>query len=309
MDALAGFLDGPRARGAFVLRTTFSSPFAIRLEDESPLTLVAVVRGTVWVAGDGGPWVRLDAGDVGVARGPGHYTMADDPASPPQVVVKPGQQCYPIGIPDAYPIDLGVRTWGTDPDGPISTVCGAYEQPGAVSQRLLDALPPLFTLSAAELASPLVGLLATEVGRDDPGQEAVLDRLLDLLVITVLRTWFDRTAAPAWYSAHRDPLVGRALRRLHDEPARPWTVASLAADVGVSRAALARRFTEAVGEPPMSYLAGWRLALAADLLREPDATVAGVARQVGYASPYALSTAFKRVRGVSPREHRTMSPA
>jgi AraC-like DNA-binding protein len=309
MDALAGLLDGPRARGAFVLRTVFSPPWAIRLEDESPLTLVAVVRGTAWVAGDGGPWVRLDAGDVGVARGPGHYTMADDPATAPQVVVKPGQKCYPIGVPDAYPIDLGVRTWGTDPEGSISTICGAYEQPGAVSQRLLDALPPLFHLPARDLDSPLVGLLATEVSRDDPGQEAVLDRLLDLLLITVLRTWFDRAGAPAWYSAHRDPLVGAALRMLHAEPARPWTVASLAAAVGVSRAALARRFTEAVGEPPMSYLAGWRLALAADLLREPDATVAGVARQVGYATPYALSAAFKRVRGVSPREHRAMSPA
>jgi AraC-like DNA-binding protein len=81
-------------------------------------------------------------------------------------------------------------------------------------------------------------------------------------------------------------------------------VASLARETGVSRAALARRFTELVGEPPMAFLAGWRLALAADLLRDPDATLGAVARQVGYGSPYALSTAFKRVRGVSPREHR-----
>jgi AraC-like DNA-binding protein len=78
----------------------------------------------------------------------------------------------------------------------------------------------------------------------------------------------------------------------------------LAAEVGVSRAALARRFTELVGEPPMAFLTGWRLDLAADLLREPDATVGAVARQVGYGSPFALSAAFKRVRGVSPRQHR-----
>jgi len=81
-------------------------------------------------------------------------------------------------------------------------------------------------------------------------------------------------------------------------------VATLAAEVGVSRAALARRFTELVGEPPMAFLTGWRLTLAADLLREPDATVGAVARQVGYGSPFALSAAFKRVRGVSPRQHR-----
>jgi AraC-like DNA-binding protein len=91
---------------------------------------------------------------------------------------------------------------------------------------------------------------------------------------------------------------------LHNNPAEPWTVAGLAAEIGISRAALARRFTDLVGEPPMSYLTGWRLDLAADLLREPDATVGAVARQVGYGSPFALSAAFKRVRGVSPREHR-----
>ena len=304
MDALAGFLDGPRARGAFLLLSVFDPPWSLRIEDEAPLTLVAVVRGHAWVATDGGPWVRMDAGDIGIARGPGFYTVADDPATAPTVAIKPGQKCQPIGDPDAYPIDLGVRAWGTAVDGATALLTGTYEEHGEISRRLLEALPPLLTLPAATLDSPLVGLLATEIGRDDPGQEAVLDRLLDLLLITVLRTWFDRNGAPGWYLAHRDPLVGAALRRLHADPAQPWTVASLAAAVGVSRATLARRFTEIVGESPMSYLATWRLALAADLLREPDATVAAVARRVGYANPYALSTAFKRVRGVSPRDHR-----
>jgi AraC-like DNA-binding protein len=91
---------------------------------------------------------------------------------------------------------------------------------------------------------------------------------------------------------------------LQNSPAQPWTVATLAREIGVSRAALARRFAELVGEPPMTFLTAWRLTLAADLLREPDATISAVARQVGYSSPFALSTAFKRVRGVSPKEHR-----
>jgi AraC-like DNA-binding protein len=99
-------------------------------------------------------------------------------------------------------------------------------------------------------------------------------------------------------------VIGRALRLMQHNPAHPWTVAALAGQIGVSRAALARRFTELVGEPPMSYLTGWRLAIAADLLREPEATIDAVARQVGYSSGFALSAAFKRVRGVSPREHR-----
>ena len=154
-------------------------------------------------------------------------------------------------------------------------------------------------------------MLGSEIVKDEPGQEAVLDRLLDLLLIAVLRTWFARpdAEAPAWYRANGDPVVGRALRLLHNNPSHPWTVATLAAEIGVSRAALARRFTELVGEPPMTFLTGWRLALAADLLREPDATVGAVARQVGYGSPFALSTAFKRVRGISPQQHRVGASA
>jgi AraC-like DNA-binding protein len=98
--------------------------------------------------------------------------------------------------------------------------------------------------------------------------------------------------------------VGHALRLLHNNPAYPWTVASLAAEVAVSRAALARRFTDLVGESPMALLTGWRLTLAADLLLEPDATVGAVARRVGYSSPFTFSTAFKRHYGTSPRGHR-----
>ena len=102
---------------------------------------------------------------------------------------------------------------------------------------------------------------------------------------------------------------GHALRLLHHNPAHPWTVAELARETGVSRAALARRFNDLVGEPPMAFLTSWRIALAADLLLEPGATVGSVAEQVGYGSPFALSTAFKRVRGISPQEHRAAARA
>jgi len=152
---------------------------------------------------------------------------------------------------------------------------------------------------------PLIPLLADEIVKDEPGQEAVLDRLLDLLLIAVLRAWFARpdARAPGWYRGYADPVVGEALRQIYHAPQQPWTVQSLARAAGASRATLARRFTELVGETPMAFLAGWRIALAADLLREPQATLGAVARQVGYASPYALSIAFKRHRGVSPREY------
>jgi AraC-like DNA-binding protein len=313
MDALAGLLDGPRAQGAFLLRSVLDPPWSIRIQDEAPLTMVAMVRGGAWVVPDRADGVRLHPGDVAVLRGPDPYTVADDPATPPQVVVHPGQRCTTPDGEDLVPAMewLGVRTWGNSPHGSVVMLTGTYQLRGEVSGRLLAALPALLVLPGDAWDSPLIALLGEEIVKDEPGQEAVLDRLLDLLLIAVLRAWFSRpeAEAPAWYRAHTDPVVGRALRLMHNNPDRPWTVATLAEATGVSRAALARRFTELVGEPPMTYLTGWRLALAADLLREPDATVGAVARQVGYGSPFALSTAFKRVRGVSPRQHRAGAAA
>ncbi len=99
-------------------------------------------------------------------------------------------------------------------------------------------------------------------------------------------------------------MVGPALKMIYNNPAHPWTVANLAAAVGSSRAVFARRFTDLVGEPPIAFLTTWRLALAADLLRSSEATIAAVARQVGYSTPFALSSAFKRAYGVSPNTHR-----
>ena len=130
-------------------------------------------------------------------------------------------------------------------------------------------------------------------------------------MISVLRAWFASAdaQAPHWYRAYGDPVVGHALRLLHHNPAHAWTVDELARECGVSRAALARRFQELVGEPPIAFLTSWRIALAADLLLEPGATIGSVAHQVGYGTPFALSTAFKRVRGVSPREHRAAARA
>lgn len=402
MDPLAALLDGPRAHGAFLLRSVLRPPWSLRIEDRAPLTLVAVVTGHAWIVPDHGAPSRLVAGDIAIVRGPEPYLFADHPATPPQAVILPGQECRtPDGEHLTDLVDTGVRTWGSstadgtaggeqrsktasesggatrgepggesadntasetggaargrsggathsEPGGEsgdkaasetggatrgqsggetsgdtggeansetsVETVLltGTYPAVGEVSRRLLAALPQVLVVRADEWDSPLVPLLAEEIGRDVPGQEAVLDRLLDLLLIAALRTWFARpdSAAPAWYRAHEDAVVGQALRLLQDQPDRPWTVAGLAAGTGVSRAALARRFTGTVGEPPMAYLAAWRLALAADLLRQhPDATIGAIARQVGYGSSFALSAAFKREYGRSPQQYRTRVPA
>ncbi|MFJ8079918.1 AraC family transcriptional regulator [Streptomyces sp. NPDC096205] len=307
MDPLAGLLDGPRARGAFMIRACFDPPWCVRVEDRAPLTVMLMVRGEAWIVPDAGERVRLRAGDLAIARGPDPYTCADDPGTAPQAVVLPGGECsYPDGRPLNGSMDLGVRTWGSAVDGQALMLIGTYLWPGEVGGRLLDALPPLLSLTSDTWDCALTPLLMTEIVRDEPGQEVVLDRLLDLLVIAALRAWFSRPGgeSPAWYRALADPVVGRALRLIQDDPAYAWTVAGLAAKAGVSRAALARRFVELVGEPPMSYLTGWRLAMAADALREGDRTLEAIAREVGYGSAFALSSAFKRVYGVSPQEFR-----
>ena len=307
MDAVAGLLDGPRAREAFLLKCSLEPPWSLRVEDDAPLSVISIARGHAWVVPDGGEPRLLTPGSVAIAQGTTHYLVADDPATRPQAIILPGNRCLsPDGKELVDQWSLGVRTWGNAPDGAATILVGSYNVGGEVSARLLRALPELLVLAPDEWDCPVIPLLADEIGKDLPGQESVLDRLLDLLLIAALRAWFDRpdAEAPEWYRAAGDPVVGRALRLLHHNPAHAWTIAELAHEVGASRAALARRFNELVGEPPMTFLTGWRIALAADLLLEPGATIGSVADAVGYGSPFALSTAFKRVRGVSPAQHR-----
>jgi len=281
-------------------------PWSLRIQDEAALTVIALVRGQACVLPDEGDAERLAPGDMAVVRGPGHYTIADTPGTPPQIVVHPGQRCTTLHGDDMQEaMHLGMRTWGNDLRGSTVMLIGTYETDTQITRRLLETLPPLI-VERGPWDSPLVDLLAEEIVKDLPGQQAVLDRILDLLVVALLRRWYARPDGnqPSWYQAHGDEVIGPALRLLHNAPARSWTVANLAEAVAVSRATLARRFKEVVGEPPMTYLATWRMTLAADLLLEPDATVGSVARRVGYDNPFTFSTAFKRVQGASPRAYR-----
>ncbi|MEH3143328.1 MAG: AraC family transcriptional regulator [Mycobacterium kyogaense] len=303
MDALAGLLDGIRARGAFVLRMRLDPPWSMRVCDEAPLTVICQTHGAAVIVPVDGQPIELAAGQLALTRGTEPYVFADDAGTPPMIVIHPGQRCTTVSGDDLrFEMALGVRTWGNSSTGSCRSVIGAYEGYSTVGARLLDALPAVAVMPAD---ASLVALLSEEAGRDGPGQESYLDRLLDLLLITAIRSWFDTDgAAPTWWRAEHDGLIGPALKLMYRNPSHPWTVELLAAAVGCSRAAFARRFTDLVGEPPIAFLTGWRLALAADLLRS-GATVAAVARQVGYGSPFALSTAFKRTYGISPHAHRS----
>jgi AraC-like DNA-binding protein len=236
-----------------------------------------------------------------------HYVVAHSPETEPTIVIDAHGDCYTLdgkSLIDA--MDLGVRTWGNRADGADVMLVGTYRTEGEVSRWLLDALPPVVVLRAGEWECPVLPLLGTEIVKEEPGQQVVLDRLLDLLLVAALRAAFasETVNMPTWFKANADPVIGRVLRLMQNEPSQTWTVASLATVVGVSRALLARRFHEVVGEPPMSFLTSWRMALAADLLVSGTDGVGTVAREVGYASPFTFSTAFKRAHGLSPKAYR-----
>ncbi|RKS78703.1 AraC-like DNA-binding protein [Actinomadura pelletieri DSM 43383] len=305
MDAVSELLGDVRARGAVFRRAIMRPPWALRMASGAPLTLATMLRGHAWIVPEQGEPVRVEAGDIAVVRGDEPYTVADDPATTPELEVTSADYCSATeGIEPA-------RTCGTTDGGSAVLLSGAFESRGELSERLLRALPPVLVIAAETRPFPPVETVAEEIAKVRPGQQLVLDRLLDLMLVSALRGWFDDPDghAPGWCRALDDPVVGIALRLLHDDPARRWTVADLAAKVGVSRAALARRFTALVGEPPMAYLANWRIALAADLLSGTDHTVDTIARKVGYSNGYALSVAFKRLRGMRPTDHRYTKPA
>ncbi|AJZ87130.2 MULTISPECIES: AraC family transcriptional regulator [Streptomyces] len=324
MDAFSDLIRGVRAHGSLFGSSTLSPPWALHFVDGAPLTLCTVLTGAGWIVPEHGPPEPLRARETIVVRGPATFTFVDEVGTRAEPIAC-GEHCatpeqggtrHRRGWNDPGG-DTGHGLGGDTGDGPggnpddgrgaTTLIVGAYPVRGEISRRLLDALPVVLRVDEGGTGDPVLDHLAAEVAIDTPGQQVVLDRLLDWMLVCTLREWFDRPGGepPAWWAAQRDPVVGDALRLLHAEPAAPWTVAALAERTGVSRSTLAKRFADLVGEPPLTYLTRWRMTLAADLLVERKAaTIADIARTVGYSDPFGFSAAFKRVRGVNPSEFR-----
>ena len=312
VDPLADLLVGVRARSTAFCQAILDPPWALRIADGAALALATTLRGHAWIVPDHGEPVLMQTGDVAIVKGPLPYTVGDDPGTVPDIIVHVDNRLTTVdGIDVTDALQLGPRTSGYTRAGSAIVASGTYQVGNDVTERLLNALPDIVLVPRVDAQNPALQFLAHEVDNDGPAQQIVLDRLLDIALVTTLRAWFAQpaVAAPGWYRAYSDPLAGPALRLIHDDPAHPWTVATLAAKAGCSRAAFARRFTALVGEPPMTYVAGWRIALAADLLRTSEITIETIAHQVGYANAFALSVAFKRIRGVSPKQYRASEAA
>ncbi|WP_329005602.1 AraC family transcriptional regulator [Kribbella sp. NBC_00709] len=308
MDVLSDLLQRAQATDALVRQIIARGPWSVTYADVPSLSVVATLGGSACLRLDDGVPRDLAAGDIALIRGVGSYTIADDPATPAYYVIRGGQK-YTI---DGDPVDwrgeyLAPRTYGDGLPGATTMVRGAYDLRGDVAQRVLALLPPLAVVSATPQTRPALDLLTTEVAREEPGQDAVLRRLLDFVLVLALRAWCASPEAklPSWYQALTAPGVGDALRCIHEDPTHRWSVAELASKVDLSRATFAARFTKLVGQPPLTYLTAWRMTLAADLLRTTTATIATVARQVGYEDPFAFSVAFKRTYSQTPTKWRT----
>lgn len=307
-----------------MLRCQFAGDWGVAIEDGAEVAMIAIVSGHCVLRpaadeaasdsadeSDGDRQrrqpIELAPGDVAVVTGGRRYVFAGDHHTEPTVVIEPGSRCRDLAGNDlAMSMGLGVRTWGT-PGRPDTVYLSAtWEHPGQVTGRLLDAVDEVIVVRAADTEDAVLDLLLAESQRDLPGQDVVVDRLVDLTLVSVLRRWFatNPAAAPAWWRAHDDPLVAQAMALLHDAPEHDWTLGGLAAAVHVSRATLARRFRDVTGVPVMSYLSAWRLDLAADRLRTGGDSIGVIAAAVGYENPFAFTNAFKRRYGASPTAFR-----
>ncbi len=192
-------------------------------------------------------------------------------------------------------------------DGPPDVrMMGGYFQFDSPDADLLVAqLPAVIHLRGAARLAALVAMIREEAGGDAAGRDLVLGRLVEILIVEALRAVGGDDAPPGLLRGLGDPRLAAAIRRMHAEPAHPWTTAELAKEAALSRSAFFDRFARIVGVPPMEYLLGWRMSLAKDLLRRGTGRIEEIALRVGYGSASAFSTAFARQVGVPPKRFAT----
>jgi AraC-like DNA-binding protein len=317
IDVLSDALRTVRLTGALFFPTEASSPWAQKVppaaafapivlpEVQHVVSYHIVTQGRCWAALAGEPPVRLKTGDILVIPHGDPYLMSSAPdlrpEASPEAILTFFQQMAAGELPPV------VVEGGGGPER-VDLVCGFLGCDLRPFNPVLNALPRLVHLrrprpsSAHDRLDDLVEFALAESRQPRSGGRCVLLGLSELLFIEVVRRYLDGVEAGAtgWLAGLRDPVVGHTLALLHDRPAESWTLGGLARAAGLSRSTLADRFTQVVGQPPMRYLAHWRMQLAARRLSDGAAKVATVALDVGYESEAAFSRAFKKIVGTSP---------
>lgn len=322
-DALSDVLSAVQLSGSVFFDVTAKSPWvaeappAAQIADEvTPgaqhvIEYHVVARGACWITLIGNGLfepVRLGEGDIAVVpHGDAHVV-----SSAPGMRAEPDLKAH-RRPDDANALPFSIRTGG---DGPSDThiICGFFSCDARPFNPLLESLPRFMRFSRnmasgspPSLLDQFIQFATAETGNKRAGSQSVLNRLSELMFVEVVRLHMDQlgNSNTGWLAGLRDPLVGRALTLLHGRPGHTWTLEELASKAATSRSALADRFTQIVGCPPMQYLTQWRMQLAAKRLADPNVKVATVAHEVGYESEAAFSRAFKKFVGRSPGQWRS----
>lgn len=292
-DVLAALETGP----TLCARTRAHAPWGLRFGGNQGFGFHVILQGTCWLTSGDEPPQALQAGDVVLLASGAEHTLADAPTTP-AVTFRLDRERHStrIGHEQVAGVAGGVQT---------VLLSGAYRLEKRRPHPLLATLPDVVHLPKRRRDGlhAAVDLLGAEVEEQEPGAEAIVSSLVDALLVYILRAWQEDHPS-GWSRALADPAVGPSLHRMHQDPARPWTVEQLGAAAGLSRATFTRRFTALVGEPPLTYLTRWRLTTAARILRQQDVPLSVVARSVGYTSEFAFAKAFKREYGLAPGTYR-----
>lgn len=299
-DVLSEVLTLIRLQGELVYTAHLGAPWGIRFAP-GPAHFHFVEVGTAWVIPSEGNAVCVHAGDlVLLPHGRGH-TIAHAPDAPAEAI--------DVLAPEQFNReDLTLRIGG---DGAASRMVGGFFGfEGSPLPAIMAALPIVVHIPRGDGGSPpwlaaISHFLVDEARVPNPGSSLMISRLIDLLVIRALRSWAaTQTQRTGWLAGLGEERISRALSAMHADPFRRWTVNELAGVALMSRSIFAQRFAATVGEPPLHYLARWRLNIAADLLRSGGLKVTEAAQRVGYASDAAFSRAFKAHFGYAPSEAR-----
>lgn len=315
MDAISEVLASVKLTGAVFFNAEFSAPWGV--VTPGPATLAPalapgaehlvvyhlVVNGHARITMPDGLGIELAPGDVAVFPHGDPHLIANgqDMESPEQSMAA-----------SEHIAGRNLSLLRTGAGGQTTRlVCGFMACDPHLGRPILDGLPGCFKVnvrtdkSGVWLENSILHLVE-EAGGGGIGTDAMLSKLAEVLFVHTLRRYIAGLPAEeiGWLAGARDPVVGRSLRLMHSRVDQDWTIADLAREVGVSRSALVERFTRYLSEPPMTYLAKWRLRLAARSLKTTPKSVADIATTVGYESEAAFNRAFKREFGMPPARYR-----
>lgn len=305
MDNLSEILSVTKVKSSLYFRTAFTAPWGVTVPSFNHVARFHYVsKGQCWVRVDGDSDPQcLEQGDLVVVPLGRAHTLSDTPDRKPTALDRLVEEAK-------YEGDGCLVYGGPETQAPTALICGHFEYADEILNPLLRQLPPAIVLRRSMIGDVQwldEGLLflSKEIDGDRPGRDALVQRISEILLIQVLRQYLEHAPEGSTpVSALRDPRLARALEVMHHRPEDRWTVASLAAEAGMSRTAFAGRFQQLMGLAPLEYLTDWRLRKATKLLRETGSPVRVIAYQCGYESEAAFARAFKKRFGVSPGEYR-----